>query len=303
MRFAALLLVTVASCNSGASGAPAPSSTFAPAPAQTPAPALASRPYATHEPLGWDRKTPAPLVVFLHGYGSSGAAHARALGLEAFADAHGFVLATPDGTIDSRGKRFWNATDACCDFDRTGVDDVRYIASILDELGRRLPIDPKRVYVAGHSNGGFLAHRLACDLAPRVAAAVSLAGAGWKDASRCAPSEPVSVLEIHGDADDVVRIDGGRVFDQPVAEYPSALDTIAGWARRDACSGALATDGKRIDFDATRPGADTLETPYSGCPAGVGVELWTIKGGSHHLAPSPGALDAVWAWLEAHRKR
>jgi polyhydroxybutyrate depolymerase len=307
MKVAALFVFAVAACQGRT--APTPTATSTAPPATTPTATAAStspvtaRPYATHEPRDWDRRTAAPLVVFLHGYGGSGAMHARALGLEDVADAHGFVLATPDGTVDSRGKHFWNATDACCDFDRSGVDDVAYLGALLDDIESKLPIDPKRVFVVGHSNGGFFAQRLACDLAPRVAAAVSLAGAGWKDASRCKPSEPVSVLEIHGDADDIIRMEGGRVFDLPVPEYPSVHDTLAGWARRDACGGAMGAGGSRMDFDAQRPGVDTLETPYAGCPTGIGVELWTVKGGSHFLAPTHAALDAVWAWLEAHPKR
>jgi poly(3-hydroxybutyrate) depolymerase len=152
------------------------------------APAPSSRPYGLHVPAHADPARPAPLVVFLHGYGSTGAAHVRMLGLEDFADAHGFVLAYPDGTVDARGKRFWNATDA-----RSDVDDVGYVRWLLDDVASRARIDPRRVYVFGHSNGAFFAHRLACDLAPRIAAAVALAGDVWKDPARCTPSEPVGL--------------------------------------------------------------------------------------------------------------
>src|SRR5581483_722726 len=114
------------------------------------------------------------------------------------------LYAFPDGTFDRHGDRFWNATDACCDFDETGVDDVAYFRAIVDDVASRYTIDPRRVYAAGASNGGYMAHRVACDAADRVAAVVSVDGANWKDPARCRPSEPVAVLEVHADTDEVV---------------------------------------------------------------------------------------------------
>jgi polyhydroxybutyrate depolymerase len=261
------------------------------------------RPYGLHVPAGADPTKSRPLVIFFHGYGSSGAAHIRAFGLDDLADAEGFVLAYPDGTVDARGKRFWNATDACCDFTRTGVDDVAYVRWLVDDVSAKTRVDPKRVYVMGHSNGGFLAHRLACELASRIAAAVSLAGDVWKDADRCRPSEPVSVLQIQGEADEIVRPEGGRVFDLPVAEYPSARDTVRTWATKDGCSGSLGPTGKRLDFDRGTPGVDTTLLAYGGCPPGVAVDFWTIARGSHFPSPTRAALEAVWSWMLAHPKR
>jgi polyhydroxybutyrate depolymerase len=226
----------------------------------------------------------------------------RAFGLEPFADAHGFALAYPDGTVDAHGKRFWNATDACCNFDDAGVDDVAYVRTILDAAASKLSIDPERVFVFGFSNGGFLAQRVACDLAPRVAAVVSLAGAAWADGSRCTPSEPVSFLEIHGDSDETVRPDGGSVFDLPARRYPSVLQTLATWAAKDACAGSLATTGRRVDFDRALLGRETQEKSYVGCPAGVSVTWWDVTGGGHLLNPTPAGIAAVWEWMTRHPK-
>jgi polyhydroxybutyrate depolymerase len=118
----------------------------------------------------------APLLVLLHGYGSDHANVATHLGIAPLADSHGFYVALPDGTPDRDGARFWNASDACCDFDNLAVDDVAYLDAILDDALARYPIDPARIYVAGFSNGGFMAHRYACDRASRVTAVVSFAG-------------------------------------------------------------------------------------------------------------------------------
>jgi polyhydroxybutyrate depolymerase len=251
-----------------------------------------------------DRAKPAPLVVFLHGYGArSGLSNAQGLGIDAFADEAGFVLALPDGTVDSRGNHFWNATDACCGFAGPAVDDVAYVAWLLDDVAAKVAVDPARVYVVGHSNGGFFAHRLACDLAPRVAAAVSIAGATWKDPSRCAPAVPVSVLQIHGDADDTIRPSGGRVFNLPVPEYPSLEATMKTWAAKDACGATPHATGPAFDFDDRVPGAETTRVTYGPCKGGASVDLWTVGGGSHFPHPSREGLRTAWAWLEAHARR
>jgi polyhydroxybutyrate depolymerase len=316
MRSAALLLAcsAVLGCEprshgtdspvTGGSASAAPVAFAPPAASSASPPAESQRPYTLHTPRGWDRARPVPLVVSLHGYGAPGGeAHAKMLGLDDFADEQGFVLALPDGRVDSHGRRFWNATDACCDFDRSGGDDVGYVAWLIDDVASKMPIDRARVYVVGHSNGGFFAHRLACDLAPRIAAAVSLAGAGWKDAARCAPSEPVSVLEIHGDGDPIIRYAGGRVFDLPVPLYPGAIDTVSAWAARDGCRAAPGPAGPAFDFDENVPGPDTTAVTYGPCRSGVSVDLWTEARGSHVPRPSREGLRAVWTWMSAHSKR
>ncbi len=293
---------------SAPSAAATPTAT-APAPSTAPSTATlastsapAARPYELHIPAGWDHTHPAPLVLFFHGYGGRGATAAGQIQLQAFADAKGFVLATPDGTVDAQGSRFWNATDACCDLQGRGVDDVAYAKWILDDVASQLPIDPKRVYAVGHSNGGFMALRLACDLSTRIAAAVSLAGAGWKDDTKCRPKQPVSVLQIHGDADGTVHYGGGVLFDLPGRAYPGAVATVTSFAVKDRCTGSLTPTGAPLDFDVSVPGPDTTRAEFAGCPAGISVSLWTVAGGSHFALPTPAGLSALWAWMAAHPK-
>lgn len=261
----------------------------------------AARPYALHVPPGLDRSKPAQLVVSLHGYGAaSGESHAHALGLDTLADEQGFLLAMPDGTVDSHGSRFWNASDACCDFDHDGVDDVAYIAWLLDDVASKHLVDRNRVFLIGHSNGGFLAHRLACEMAPRLAGAISIAGAAWKDPSRCKPGAPVSILQIQGDADSIIQVGGGRVFDRPGPVYPSTRDTMAMWLEKDGCGAGAQPAPLPIDFDDNVPGVETTPVSYRGCKDGVTVDLWTEAGGSHLPHPSHAGLVALGAWMTAH---
>jgi polyhydroxybutyrate depolymerase len=272
---------------------------------------VAKRPYGFKVPTSYDSKTPTPLVILLHGYSASGAGQESYFQLGAVADEQTFLYATPDGTPDATGRRFWNADDACCDFFATGVDDVAYLNAMIDDISSKYTVDPKRIFVVGHSNGAFMSHRLACDLSNRIAAIVALAGAVWNDASKCNPTSPVSVLDVHGDADLVVSYGGGAVAANLVAPgasatqppYPSEAQTMATWAAKNGCTGTLATDGVVFDLDTLLAGTETSESAYGGCPSGVAVELWTIAGGSHvPVLAQPTWGEAVYGFLKKHGK-
>ncbi|MDG2162768.1 MAG: hypothetical protein P8M31_04925, partial [Gammaproteobacteria bacterium] len=81
-------------------------------------------------PAGYSSENPAPLIVLLHGYTSSGAMQDSYMGFSKLADQYGFLLVAPDGNREPGGdeNRFWNASDACCDFFSTEVDDSAYVA-------------------------------------------------------------------------------------------------------------------------------------------------------------------------------
>jgi polyhydroxybutyrate depolymerase len=261
----------------------------------------ASRPYHFYVPPGYDKNTPAPLVILLHGYTASGDEQELYFQLKPIADKHTFLYAYPDGTIDEFGNRFWNADDACCDIGKTGVDDVAYINAIIDDVQSKYNVDPKRIFLTGHSNGGFMSHRMACD-APRIAAIASFAGAVWKDPTKCNPAAPVSILEIHGDNDMVINYNGGS--NAGLGEYPSAHDTVATWAAKNHCTGQLVDTGMTLDLDGepVAPGAETKIEKYSSCDADV--ELWTIHNGTHVPMPLvyPTWGESIYGFLSSHPK-
>lgn len=313
----ALAVVVVAAC-----GSVPPANGMHPGGAERASALVAARPYRMHVPPGYDAARATPLVILLHGYTDEPEETDAFFRMHEVADREGFLLALPAGTRDRGGNRFWSATDACCDLGGTGVDDVAYLTAVLDDIEARYHVDRDRVYLVGHSNGAFMALRLACELAPRIAAVAAHAGAAWLDPARCKPAAPVSVLAIHGDADSVVRYEGG-VFDQAMLEgfaahhhirlptplvparraYPSVHQTVAMWAAIDGCTGPLHEVG-RLDLDTSLPGAETVEEAYSGC-RDTAVELWTMHGADHMpalaRAPAPPAFaDAIWAFLRAH---
>lgn len=256
------------------------------------------RPVVVQIPASYDPASPAPLLILLHGYGASGALQEAYFRLGDEAGARGVVYAYPDGTTDQMGSAFWNATDACCDFYGTDVDDSAYLIGLVDEIASHLSIDPKRVYFVGHSNGAFMSYRMACDHSSRIAAIVGLAGAMPLDAGACDASEPVSVLAIHGTADDTVPYDGGQLLTDDI---PSATETVGDWAAIDGC-GATAVAGTPFDFEPTIDGDETTPSSFPQCTAGAEVTLWTIEGGGH-IPALPGSFSSmVFDFLLAHPK-
>jgi polyhydroxybutyrate depolymerase len=242
-------------------------------------------------PPGLDPSVPAPLLMLLHGYGSSGDEEEAYLRLGAAAALNGMMYLHPDGTTDRNGARFWNATDACCDVDGSGIDDSSYLAGLITEIRSHVAIDPRRVFVVGHSNGAFMSYRMACDHADTIAAIVSLAGAPPASPAACRPSEPVAILQVQGDADDQVRVEGGSLTgnlaagDERLTAYPPLEASLAEWATLDGCSAARTPSTMTLDLERSLVGAkgpdETLVSAYGRCRPGGAVELWMIHGGGH----------------------
>ena len=254
-------------------------------------------------PRSFDAQKPAPLLLALHGYGSVGDFHLGSADLRILGEGMGAVVLAPDGTRDGRSQQFWNATDSCCDFQKTGVDDVAYLARLIDATRTRYNIDPRKIYVIGQSNGGFMAHRFACDRPDLVSAVVSIAGAAWLDPARCTPKIPVPILQIHGDADHLVHYDGAEGTNSLLTvQFPGARETIERWMTNDGCTGPLEDVPGALDLDATQPGAESHVQRANGCPAGIDVELWTMHGVGHVPVLGGAFLDAVQTWLTAHAR-
>jgi polyhydroxybutyrate depolymerase len=257
------------------------------------------RPYDLFVPKSYTGATAVPLVVLLHGYTANGALQEFYFKLQPLAEAHGFLYVHPDGLKDGVGNGFWNATDACCDLGDKGVDDVAYLSSILDQVQAKYKVDPKRIYFVGHSNGGFMSYRMACDRADRVAAIVSLAGGTWADVSRCKPSQPVSILQIHGTKDSTIPYAGGQIQGH---KFPSAEKTVATWAAYNGCAATPTASPTKLDLDAKIDGTESTVSAFSDCKSSSAVELWTIDGGIHTPPLSDSFSTAIIDFLLAHPK-
>ncbi len=237
-----------------------------------------------------------PLVILLHGYSASAAVQDGYFRLSDRRHDRGFITVLPNGTRDASGKRFWNATNACCNFAGSDVDDVVYLSGLVSEAKQRLAVDTERVYFMGHSNGGFMSYRLACEFGSQIAAIASLAGSSFDDAQDCAEDGQVGVLQIHGDSDETVSYEGGEFFGEA---YPGAREVAQRWAGRNGCEADPET-GDSIDAVSSIDGAETDIERWSSCDPATSVELWTIQGGGHIPALAGDFTDRVLDFLWAH---
>ena len=251
-------------------------------------------------PADYSGDTALPLIVLLHGYGSNGGRQTSYMGFGDLVDDYDFLLVAPDGTQESQGNgsRFWNASDACCNFYESSVDDVAYVKSIIDEMKSRYNVDSNRVYLVGHSNGGFMSYRMAYEHAQDIAAIASLAGASHLT-NRDAPPAAINILQIHGTADETIAYQGGDIRDN---RYPSAMRTVQQWASYNGCQSSGKAREMR-DLDASLPGHETGVLKFNiGCRAGGTSELWTIAAGTHVPTLSDSFAEQVIEWLYAHPK-
>jgi polyhydroxybutyrate depolymerase len=293
----AAVMVTLA-CGSAESPAPAPAMPST----GTATVEIDGRPVTVHVPDSYDPARPAPLIVGLHGYTSNPSEVETFLRLTPESEQRGFISAYPQGSTDGQGELFWNATDACCDFSGSHADDSRYLSELITTMQGSYRIDPARVYLIGHSNGGYMSFRMACDHAGQIAAIVSVNGATWNDPARCTPSEPVSVLAIASSNDETVSFTGGV---NGSAAYPSAAATVTQWLGYDRCTGP-GRDAPALDLVTDLPGAETSRHAYTqGCAGGSTVQSWTINEGFHvpQLGPAfgPAVLDFMLAQAKPAR--
>jgi polyhydroxybutyrate depolymerase len=267
-------------------------------PATTGVLSVLGREFWLRVPSGYDASRPSGLVVGLHGYTSNAGELDSYFGLSAETERRGLLLALPEGTRNLQGHRFWNATGACCNFDHSTVDDSAFLSAVITAVASRYSVDSGRVWVVGHSNGGYMTHRLACEHADQITGIVSLAGMQNIDPAACRPSRPVAVLQIHGTGDSAVMF-GGAGSPQRADSYPSAVDTAAEWARLDACrTGPDIASSRQLTTDAARVQASV----WSDCSDRSQVELWAIQDGGHVPPLRSDFAAVVLDWLADHSR-
>lgn len=234
------------------------------------------RSYIVHVPSGYSPSRPTPVVLVLHGRNLTGEDMVGITGFNQEADSGGFLAVYPTSPTAWKGRR-----------------EVTFIQQVLDALEADYNVDRARVFVAGVSAGGVFAYRLACSLEGRVAA-VSVV-AGIDPTVLCGLTRPISVLHIHGTADDVILYDGSGFV-------PSVSEVIARWRGRDGCIGApnvtvSSPNGTRVTKESATP-----------CRQGSEVTLYTVQDGPHTWFgfedSGPGAaVDATslsWQFFRAH---
>lgn len=256
-----------------------------------------ARSFSVFVPSHYSSAVPAPLVIALSGYNQSGADFEKYLKLTPLAQANGFLYIHPDGSKDLHGIQFWNGTPECCDFYTLKIDDAKYIMKIISQVEAKYSVDTNRIFIIGHSNGGFLANNLACNYSDRIAAIVNMAGGSYVKPSACKPTSPISVLEIWGTADDTYAIN--HILGRPI---PGALKIFNTWGAINHCDPLPQTSPNKLDLDAKVPGSETAVVQFQNCPANTAIDFWRVVGAGHAPTLSPQFDSQLIAWLFAHPK-
>jgi polyhydroxybutyrate depolymerase len=251
---------------------------------------------------------PLPAVLSLHGGGGNARQHRKSSGMDTAADRDGYIAVYPNGTGRTAGQLLtWNAGNCCGSAQAQGVDDVEFISGLLDDLGRRAALDTRRIYVAGHSNGGMMAHRLGEALPQRFAAIASVAGA---HVPSTAMGRAMPVLHIHSEDDPRALYRGGLGPPFPMTNsrvlHPAVDATLSAWAKHNGCDpAATEREFKEVGEHTAR------RMVYGNCRDGAEVALWKLTGAGHGwpggapmleslVGPSTKVIDAnqeIWRFF------
>jgi polyhydroxybutyrate depolymerase len=275
------------------------------------------RQYLLHVPAR--APSPMPLLVVLHGGGGTAAQARATTGFDAIADREGFAVVYPDGTGPLRGRLLtWNSGGIPVYAQEQRVDDVGFLKTVVADVAKRIAVDPDRVYATGHSNGAMMCHRLAREAADVFAAIAPVAGA--MNFTAVDAALPISVLMIHGSADEHVRFEGGRpnrsvaragdrvdasvqaastyyvaragLRSEPTIEQDGKVETTT-WGRApdDSESAVRVRVVRLIGGGHAWPGAADRQRPLSDLPFDYPATraIWDFVKMARRQLPSPGA--------------
>ena len=267
------------------------------------------RPYLLHVPPNVSGER-APLLLELHGRGIDPTMFDRWTGFATLADEASFMLAMPSAVGEVWNDGRWHGTQW------ESPDDVGYLLALIDDVGARLPIDRRRIYVVGMSNGATMAGRLACEHAERIAAVAQVAGTAAMDvAAGCRPIMPVPILQVHGTADRYAPYGGGRASGLGarlfIRQRAGPCVGVDEWAR-------LWVDTNRADDGphSTMLPPDTTVRRWRGDSSASDVAFFRVDGCGHTwpgnrtwVPPLFGrtsrtfdATRVIWDFLAAHRR-
>jgi polyhydroxybutyrate depolymerase len=255
-----------------------------------------------------------PLVLALHGFGGSGRNVLQQGRWVDKAQAEGFALLAPDGSLQNADRResflanprSWNSGPTTgSPASESGVDDIGFLRALLGQFVAAQGIDPRRVYATGFSNGAAMAFRVGAELPELVAAIAPVSNALLVPVRELKP--PVSLLLIWGDADPLNPIQGGRLRREGGrVDRPAGATSLAQWARALNCPPSVTQD--------MAPGVRRQR--HLGCAADSAAEFITVQGLAHQwpggkeylrAISGPGsnlisATDLIWDFFRSHAR-
>ena len=240
------------------------------------------RTYYLKIPSKYVAGTAIPLLLALHSRSTNAKTIFEDSQILPSAESSNFIVVGINGSIHE-GYSSWNAGNCCINATTYEENDLLAISTIIDYVNSKYAIDQTRVWAMGHSNGGMMAYRLACDLSEKITA-VAVVGGALVDPT-CTPIKQVSLMQIHGDLDPTVPYQGGGKLDTPNIYY-STLD----YSKANSCTGP------------TEESITSNEQRYTwNCSAATQVELVNYMTQSHAWAP--GYTEEILRFLFAHPRK
>jgi polyhydroxybutyrate depolymerase len=248
-----------------------------------------SRRVRLYLPRDYRSDQPLPLVLNLHGSGSTGARQAAYTGMDATADAHAFLVAYPEGLRRSGSGYAWNIPGTPS-WQARGPNEAGFLSRLIRLLHTRFCADLNRVYAVGFSGGARMVSEFACT-SDRGLAAVAAVG-GLRAPTTC-PSAPVPVLAVHGATDRQNPYEG---HGQSYWTY-GVPEAARRWSAHDGCAPTPVVS--RIS-----PGVTLTEYPH--CRGGTALQLYTLANRGHVWPAARSGFDTdetLWRFFGAHTRR
>lgn len=254
------------------------------------------RHYLLHVPPNYDPSKPMPMILALHGMGGNSADFEKRTKLNETADKDGFIVVYPDSTqwFNQKDWKTWDTDDGIIPPGKH-VDDTKFLRSVIDTTQSQLNVDDKRIYMAGISNGGMMTMHAAGPLSDKLAAVAVVSGAmSGKEES---PTEPLSVINIHGTNDSVIPIGGIEgvpdsltLLGIPTFKPNSYIPTY--WNIKNGIAGPPTTE---------TVGNETRQH-YVNPKTGAEVEQIVVAGGEHTPSDVQHTMDTLVQFFEDHPK-
>jgi polyhydroxybutyrate depolymerase len=235
------------------------------------------RSYVLHVPSARPRNRlavllPYPMVIVLHGSGANGETVRQQSGLDRLADSLHFLAVYPNGSDFLFGfGSDWNAGTCCGNAARSNTDDIAFVHAVTADIGARLPIDRRRVFVAGFSDGARMAYHLACDASASIAAIAVISGSLVDDS--CTPTRAVPLIAFHGTSDTEVPYDDSAravAVRPPLPAAAGLPPSIRFWSSVNQC--------QRLAIRRDTP--HVVRAQFGGCGGGE-VLFFSIDSGAH----------------------
>ncbi len=256
------------------------------------------RTYILHVPPAIRENKPLPLIVVLHGTYGTGRKMEIGLGFDPYADERSFYVAYPDAYKDP-GKRQtarWNDGRGTIESAYKGIDDVKFITTMIDDIAAQVPLDRGRIYATGASNGGMMTYRLGCQTSGIFAGiAPDIGNIPEPIFGTCTPSSPLNFLAINGDRDPFIPFDGGEVCPNVPKLFcekgmvKSQADSVGKFAAANGCDANPQTETLPVKVqDGTSIDVQTFEN----CSSGAQVKAYIVRNGGHTWPPRESQVES-----------